>query len=219
MLLSFPPGWNLKVPVGTVLVRVDVVMNTRPGAGGYAAILEAADQKESVLLRGGIPETNTEHMIKMLGIRLAEEIQGNRAVILTRSSIMYSSLSMVFKPYKLIRLLGNSPLAVADATRHAHVMAERALCREEASEERMMMARFEPSKEEFHNNQDTKTAHAALQTLLDTVGVSDLKSPSVQKAVQEVLEATENEVVAFHRDAIRQCTANDIPKPTREKEN
>ncbi|AXK43769.1 hypothetical protein [Erythrobacter aureus] len=219
MLLSFPPGWNLKAPIGTMLVRVDVVMNTRPGAGGYAAIFEAADQKETVLLRGGIPDTNTEHMMKTLGVRIAEEIQGNRAVILTRSQVMYASLSTIFKPYKLIRLLGHSPLAVSDATRHAHVMAERALCRGEASEERLMMARFEPSREDFHNNQDTQTAHAALQKLIDTVGVSDLKSKNVQKAVQDVLDTTEEEVVAFHRDAIRKCTANDIPKPTREKEN
>lgn len=218
MLLSYPSGWNLDVPAGTVLVRVDVVMNTRPGAGGFCAILEAADFKENILIRGCHPETDTERLMNILALRLAEEIQGNRAVILARTQTMLQTLGSVFKPYKMIRMLGHSPLAVCDATRHAHVMAERARNTNQFDEERLMIARFEPNKEEFSENQDTKTVHSALHHIIQRVGFADLKSKTAQKAVQDLLDAAEGELVARQRSAVRKQTANDIPKPTREKE-
>src|SRR3546814_2168422 len=70
--LSFPPGWNLEIPAGTMLIRVDVVMNSRPGAGGYCAIIEAADLQDIIILRGGEPESDTLRMMKLLAVRSEE---------------------------------------------------------------------------------------------------------------------------------------------------
>jgi hypothetical protein len=227
-LLTFPPGWNLDIPAGTMLIRADVVMNTRPGAGGYCAILEARDLKDIVLIRGGEPETDTVRLMKILALRLAEEIQGNRAVIMTRNYLVQQSLAEVFKPYKMIRFLANSPLAVADASRHAAVMAERSLHRTTLAyadelymkphNERMLVARYEINGEEFNENQDVKTVHAALQHLVNTVGFGDLDSQRVKDAAQAVVDAAEFERLTHQEHAIRALTANDIPKPTREKE-
>lgn len=218
MLLSYPAGWDLSVPAGTLLVRIDVVMTTRPGAGGFCAIIEAADLKENIIIRSGHPDTDTERMMNALALRLAEEMQGNRAVILTRTQTMVQTLGAIFKPYKMIRMLGHSPLAVCDATRHAHVMAERARLTNEVSDDRLMIARFESSKEDFSENQDTKTVHAALRHLIHKVGFSDLKNTAVQKASQDLLNAAENELVARTRQAVRRHTVNDVAKPTNEKE-
>lgn len=218
MLLSFPAGWNLDVPAGTIIARVDTVMNTRPGAGGYAAILEASDLKETILIRGGEAETDTERMLRILALRLAEEIHGNRAVIVTRSQSALQILGEIFKPYRMIRMLGHSPLTVCDATRHAHVMAERSLNRGAAHEERLLVARFEPNKEDFNENQDTKSMHSVLQHLIKMLGLKDLSNPAVQSAAQAVLTAAEREFAAHQKNAIRRMTTNDIPKPTREKE-
>jgi hypothetical protein len=219
MLLSFPIGWNLEVPAGTLLIRVDVVMNTRPGAGGYCAIIESADMKENVLIRGGEPETSTDRLMKVLAVRLAEEIRGNRAVILTRSKPMFDAMFDVFKPFKMIRLLAHSPLAVSDATRHAHVMAERSLHRGKPHEERFGISRFEVSEEEFNPNQDTNTLHAALQHLISTVGFANANSEKVREASQEVMDAAEHELSTRQKEVIRKQTSNDIPRATQEKEN
>src|SRR3546814_16272016 len=86
-LLSFPPGWNLEIPAGTMLIRVDVVMNSRPVAGGYCAIIEAADLQVVIILRGGEPEADTLRLLKLLSVRHAEEIKGNHAVVITTNQI------------------------------------------------------------------------------------------------------------------------------------
>lgn len=218
MLLSFPAGWNLNVPAGTFLIRVDTVMNTRPGAGGYCAILEASDQKESIIIRGGHPDTDTNHMMQIIALRLAEEIEGNRAVILTRNQPMLQKLSAVFKPYPMIRILGHSPIAVSDATRHAHVMAERTVHIRKSHYEKMLYARFEPNKEEFSENQDSASMHAALQHLVKNVGFKDLKSDAVRIAAQATIDAAETETLMFQKEVVRRQTSNDIPKPTKMKE-
>src|SRR3546814_4863622 len=74
-------------------------------------------------------------MMKLLAVRLAEEIKGNRAVVITRNQLVQQKLAEVFKPFKMIRFLANSPLAVADATRNAAVMAERVQIRTTRAEE------------------------------------------------------------------------------------
>ncbi|QAY80207.1 hypothetical protein [Sphingosinicella sp. BN140058] len=228
-LLTFPPGWNLDIPAGTLLIRADVVMNTRPGAGGYCAIIEASDVKDLTLLRGGEPESDTEKMMRFLAVRLAEEIGGNRALVLTRGRVAQQALAEAFKPWKMIRFLGHSNAAVADATRHAAVMAERSYGRTllapghpnymKVHEERLQLARYEPNGEAYNENQDVKTVHAALQHLVSVVGFGDLKNPRVQQAAQQYLNAAENERLAHQQFAIRAITANDIPKPTRDKES
>lgn len=216
-LFSFAPGWNLQVPAGTVLVRADVVMHRRPGAGGYCAVIEAADQKDVVVIRGGDPNSDTERMIHLLGTRLSDEIHGNRAVILTRTAPMHQRFGSYFKPFKMIRLIGHSPLAVADATRHAAVMAERSRYVEDPPFERFEISRYEINPEEHNEKQDTSTVHDALQTLLTMVSHDDLRRPSVQKAAQDFLDAVQHEHLAHHQDAISKMTAHDIPWPTRAK--
>lgn len=226
-LLTYPPGWNLDVPAGTYVIRADVVMNTRPGAGGYCAILEASDLPEIVLLRGGHPSTDTKTMLKTLAKKLAEEIRGNRAVVLCRTQVIQQELAGVFKPYKMIRILGNSPIAVADATRHAAVMAERGFQRRslapthpdygKAYYERLVSARYQVQSEEFHEAQDSGVVHRSLSALIKQVGFGDLTREDVRKAAQEALDATDSHRIAMQKDAIRSLTVNDIPKPTKER--
>jgi hypothetical protein len=218
-LLSYAPGWNLDVPAGTLVIRCDVVMNQRPGAGGYAAILEAADMMETILLRGGIPDGTTDDLVNLLVTRLAAEIRGNRAVILTRSPIIGTMLGKVFKQYRMIRMVLNMPLAVADATRHAAVMAERSEHLREFHEDRLLSARYAPC-EEHSDNQDSGLVHAALQNLLKTVSGANLNKEEVQKASQNALDAVEAARVSRLRQTLRTNTANDIPKMTKlAKEN
>jgi hypothetical protein len=214
-LVTHAPGWNLDVPAGTLVVRADVHMNQRPGAGGFAAILEAADWKESILIRGGHPDTTTDQMIADLVRELSHEIRGNRAVVITRSKPIGQAMSNVFKPYRMIRLLGNSPLAVADATRHAAVMAERAQGTRKEQRDRLMTARYE-SSEHYSENQDTATVHNAIQALLLAINDADLSKPSVVHAAQELLDAAEGAQRAKLREALGSLTANDIRKPTKE---
>lgn len=214
-LLTFAPGWNLDVPAGTLLVRADVHMNQRPGAGGFAAILEAADWKETILIRGGHHETTTDGMISDLIRELSHEIKGNRAVVITRSRPIGQAMSQVFKPYRMIRLLGNSPLAVADATRHAAVMAERSQITRRMHRDRLITERYGPN-ESYSENQDVGTVHAAIQALLLAVGDDDLTKPSVIHAAQELLDAAEGAQKAQLRQALRSLTANDIKKATKE---
>jgi hypothetical protein len=227
-LLTFPPGWNLNIPAGTMLIRVDVVMNSRPGAGGYCAIIEASDLTETVLIRGGEPETDTVRIMKVLAVRLAEEIQGNRAVIITRNSLVKETLAEVFKPYRMIRYLANSPVAVADATRHAAVMAERVQQRTmlpaghelymKPHDERHLVAHHVENSEDFHESQDTQHVHSALQHLVSEVGFDSLKSKRVLEASQAVIDASERERQTQQIVALQSLTANDIAKPTQQKE-
>lgn len=227
-LLTFPPGWKLKIPAGTMLIRTDIVMNTRPGAGGYCALIEAADLKEIVLIRGGESETDTLRMMKLLAVRLAEEIQGNRAVIISRNQLVQESLGDVFKPYKMIRFLANSALAVADATRHAAVMAERMHQRSllpsyhenymKSHDERHLITPQDASEEDYNENQDVKPLHAALQHLVTNVGFDSLNSKRTVDAAQAVVTASEKERLILHQHALEKITANDIPKPTQEKD-
>lgn len=216
-LLSFAPGWNLKIPAGTILVRADVVMHRRPGPGGYCAIIEAPDLKDIVIIRGGEHDSNTERMIHLLATRLSEEIGGNRAVVMTRSAPMHQRFGGFFKPYKMIRLIGHSPLAVSDATRHAAVMAERSTFKTKPHSERFEIARYEINPEEHNENQDTKTVHSALQTLLNMVSFQDLRHEPVRIATQEFLDAVDREHLAYHQDTISKLTEHDIPWPTRKK--
>src|SRR3546814_19558976 len=106
-LLSFPPGWNLEIPAGTMLIRVDVVMNSRPGAGGYCAIIEAADLQDIIILRGGEPESDTLRLMKLLAVRLAEEIKGNSAVVINRNQLAQQKFAEVFTTFKMIRFSAN----------------------------------------------------------------------------------------------------------------
>lgn len=227
-LLSFPPGWNLEIPAGTMLIRVDIVMNSRPGAGGYCAIIEASDLHDIVILRGGQPETETLRMMKLLAVRLAEEIKGNRAVIITRNQLAQESIAEVFKPYKMIRFLANSPLAVADATRHAAVMAERVQIRTtlpfdhelymKPQDERLLVSRYVANSEEFSENQDVRPLQSAMQHLLSNVKFEALNSQRVVEASQAVLDAAETERLVNHKAVLKKITANDIPKPTKMKD-
>lgn len=214
-LLTFAPGWNHDVPAGTMLIRADVVMNQRPGAGGFCAIIEAKDLQETILIRGGTPDTTTEDMIRAMVSMMATEIKGNRAVIFTRSQPIGNLVATAFKPFKMVRMILNSPLAVSDATRQAHVMAERAERTNGDHYDRLLSARYEPS-EHYSEAQDVVTVHTAIQNLLKAVAGADLKNPSVVKASQSVVDAAEGARVAKVREAIRGLTANDIPKATKE---
>lgn len=227
-LLSFPAGWNLDVPAGTMVVRVDVVMNSRPGAGGYCAIIEASDLQDVVILRGGEPESETLRMMKLLAVRLAEEIQGNRAVIITRNQLAKEALAEVFKPFKMIRFLANSPLAVADATRNAAIMAERVQIRTslpfdhelymKPHDERLLVSRYIPNSEDYNDNQDVKPLQAAIQHLVSNVGFDALNSKRVVEASQAVIDAAEEERLVNHQATLKKITASDIPKPTKLKD-
>lgn len=214
-LLTFAPGWNLKVPAGTVVVRADVVMNQRPGAGGFAAVLESSDSSETVLLRGGSPDTDTDAMIITLITELAKEIRGNRAVIMTRSPPIGKAVSAAFKRFKMVRMVLSVPMAVSDATRHAHVMAERAQGTNRDHLDRLMFSRFEPS-EDHADNQDSGAVHAAIQTLLKSTSGANVNDPSVVKAAQAYMDACHAEVKARESDLLRSLTANDVPKRVKE---
>lgn len=214
-LLTFAPGWNLDVPAGTMLIRADVVMNQRPGAGGFAAIIEAKDLPETILIRGSTPDTTTDGMHKLLVAKLAHEIKGNRAVILTRNRPTGQALATAFKAFKMVRMLGNSPAAVADATRHAAVMAERAERTQQDHFDRLQSLRYEPS-EHYSENQDVGSVHSAIQNLLQVISADDLRKPEVAKAAQKVLDAEKAARDARLREALRGLTANDVPKKTKE---
>ncbi len=214
-LLTNAPGWNIDVPAGTMLIRADVVMNQRPGAGGFAAIIEAKDLPETILIRGGTPDTTTDGMARVLIAKLAQEIRGNRAVVLTRNEPIGQILATAFKPFKMIRMLGNSPAAVADATRHAAVMAERVEGTRKDHFDRLLSARYEVS-EHYSENQDIGTVHTALQNLLKALVGADLQKADVKRAAQKVLDASEHALKVKQREAIRSLTANDIPKATKE---
>lgn len=214
-LLSFPPGWNLNVPAGTLLIRADVVMNQRPGPGGYAAIIEAADVSETKLLRGGIPDATTDDLIKRMVRHLAHEIKGNRAVVLTRSPAIGAEIATIFKKFKMIRMVLNSPLAVADATRHAAVMAERADQTKEVNDEQLISERYAKS-EDYSEAQDTGVVHEAIQRLIDTVKDVNLNNSSVSSAAQSLLDAAEGSRLARQRQALHSLTANDVVKKTKD---
>lgn len=214
-LLTFAPGWNVDIPAGTMLIRADVVLNRRPGPGGFAAVIEAKDVAETIIIRGSTPDTTTDAMIAALITELAKEIRGNRAVVLTRSQPIGEAMIKAFKPFKMIRLLGYMPVAVSDATRHAAVMAERAERTGTDHFDRLLDARYERS-EHYSESQDSSTVHAAIQSLVRTVSTTDLKRPEVAKAAQHVLDSAEEHRTARLKEALRGLTANDIPKPTKE---
>lgn len=214
-LLTFAPGWNLKVPAGTLLIRADVVMNQRPGPGGYAAIIEAADVSETTLLRGGIPDATTDDLIRKMVWHLAREIKSNRAVIITRSPAIGNEIASIFKRFKMIRMALNSPLAVADATRHAAVMAERCDQTKESHDEQLISERFAKS-EDFSEAQDTGLVHDAIQKLLDAVKQANLNNTSISSAAQELLDAAEGARLARQRQALHSLTANDVVKKTKD---
>src|SRR3546814_12135295 len=106
-------------------------MNSRPGAGGYCAIIEAADLQDIIILRGGEPESDPLRMMKLLAVRLAEEIKGNLAVVITRNQLAQPKLAEVFKPVKMIRILAKPPLSVADPTHKPTGLAQSAPIREQ----------------------------------------------------------------------------------------
>lgn len=215
-LLTFAPGWNLKVPAGTVVVRADVVMNQRPGAGGFAAVIESSDGSETILLRGGSPDTDTDAMIIALITELAREIRGSRAVVMTRNAPIGKAVSAAFKRFKMVRMVLNAPIAVSDATRHAHVMAERAQGTNRDQLDRLLLARFEPS-EEHADNQDSGAVHSAIQTLLNATAGANVNDPAVVNAAQKYMDACAAEVKAREGNLLRSLTANDVPKRTKEK--
>ena len=214
-LLTFAPGWNLNVPAGTLLIRADVVMNQRPGPGGYAAIIEASDVSDTILLRGGIPDGTTDDLIRKMVRQLAHEIKGNRSVIITRSPAIGAELSSLFKKFKMIRMVLNSPLAVADATRHAAVMAERADQTKSTSDEQLISERFMKS-EDYSEAQDAGIVHEAIQKLLDAVKGANLDNSSISAAAQEVLNTAEGARLARQKKALHSLTANDVAKKTKE---
>jgi hypothetical protein len=214
-LLTFAPGWNLKVPAGTVVVRADVVMNQRPGAGGFAAVVESSDSQETVLLRGGSPDTDTEAMIMVLITELAKEIRGNRAVVMTRNQPIGRAVSDAFKRFKMVRMVLNAPLAVSDATRHAHVMAERAQGTRRDHHDRLLFSKFEP-KEDRTDNQDSGGVHAAIQTLINATDGANVNSEAVRKASQAYMDACHVEVKAKEQELLRSLTANDVPRRVKE---
>lgn len=215
-LLTNPPGWNIDVPAGTFLIRADVVMNRRPGPGGYAAIFEAKDLQETLLIRGGIPDTTTDDAIVALISRMASVIGSNRAVIFTRNAPVHEALSARFKPFRMIRMVGYHNHVVADATRHAAVMAERASLTKKEEFEEFGIARYHAS-EEYSPGQDVATLHKAVQTIADRADLDGVESPNVRKAIQDLLDASENERVRRLNDAVRSITANDIPRRIKRK--
>lgn len=210
-LLTNPPGWNIDVPAGTYLIRADVVMNRRPGPGGYAAIFEAKDLSETKIIRGGIPDTTTDDAIQTLIAKMADVIGANRAVIFTRNAPIHEAMATKFKPFKMIRMLGYHNHVVADATRHAAVMAERASCKRKDEFETFAIARYHRS-EEYSPGQDVMTMHKAVQVIADKADLDGVSSPAVQQAMQDLLDAAEKERVSRLNEVVRSITANDIPR-------
>lgn len=125
-ILTFRPGPSLPMPAGTLLVRADLVMTQMPGPGGFSIIIEAAGKAAARIISVGLPDTRTSELAHMLASEIGHVVGANRALLLVRSRHAEKLLIASFAQCKLIRIIGQSPLAVADATRLAHVAATRA---------------------------------------------------------------------------------------------
>src|SRR3546814_1077516 len=94
----------------------------------------------------------------------------------------------------MIRFLANSPLAVADATRNAAVMAERVQIRTtlpfhheqfmKPHDERLLVSPFVVNSEEYNENQDVAPLQSALQHLVTNVSFDALGSKRDRKSTR-----------------------------------
>lgn len=213
-LLTFSPGWTLPVPAGTMLVRLDIAFKVRPGAGGFALILEAADLDELILVRGSVPHAHTEELVACALANLASEIGANRALILTRNHFVAQQISDQLKPFRMLRILASHPLAVADATRHAAIMAERADYTTNPETERMMASRkIEPEDHDVIH--DAAPILKALQTLVRNVEPDKLDDPALQEKATNLLSAANESRLRRLARKIGKIVRNDIPTTTK----
>lgn len=162
-----------------------------------------------------MPDGTTPDLVRKMVRQLAQEIKGNRAVILTRSPAIGQEIANLFKRFKMIRMVLNSPLAVADATRHAAVMAERADQTKSSMDEQLISERFAKS-EDYSDTQDTGIVHDAIQKLLNAVKEANINNSSVSSAAQAVLDTAEVARLTRQRKALHSLTANDVRKKTKE---
>src|SRR3546814_3005519 len=97
----------------------------------------------------------------------------------------------------MIRFLANSPLAVADATRNAAVMAERVQIRTtlpfhheqfmKPHDERLLVSPFVANSEEYNENQDVAPLQSALQHLVTNVSFDALRSEEHTSELQSLM--------------------------------
>ena len=118
-------GRDASIPANTLVILFDIAFVSRPGPGGYAAIIAEGEEAEIKVLRGALPEATTSALLAEALAKLAPEIGRKRALFVVRTPEIADLLTNRLKDFKLLRVLGNSPLAVCEATRHASVIAER----------------------------------------------------------------------------------------------
>lgn len=213
-MLTFSPGWQIPMPAGTMLIRLDIAFKTRPGAGGYAMIIEASDLDEIVLIRGSQPQASTEDLVDLTLANLAKEVAKNRAVILTRNNVIAQKVSERIKPFRMLRVLGSHPLAVADATRHASVMAERADYVAQPQLERMVITRtIDP--EDFDKINDAAPILRAIGTLVNATQNADLDNTKVLETANKLLSAGNESRLRMLARRLTKLVKHDIATPTK----
>ena len=214
---TFSPGWDIKIPAGTRLIRADIAFVRRPGPGGFCALIESSDLMSLRLIRGGMTDATTPALINELLYHLAHEIKDRRAVILVRNRIVQDHLAEKLRPYRLIRILGPMPLAVADATRNAAVMAERC-----DHIDRRDIEHFEINRRDYTDEPLDKTDAGPIQTSLEMVikaiPPQSLDNPKIRERVERVLDAAHTSVKRTLSKIIQKTTAHDVPVNEQAKE-
>ncbi|MBT9137338.1 MAG: hypothetical protein DDT34_02428 [Firmicutes bacterium] len=212
-LLSFDLGRQLNLPNGTLLIRCDSVMVERPGAGGYAIIVDGMIAGETILKVCGKAETTTDALSEDMVRTIARTIRDNRAVVITRSESTFKLLSTKFSPFKLIRLIGYNSFAVSDATRHAHVSAIKAQYTKRDFIDEHQFSEY------VGLLRDRGTAGDALKDAVRKIAsntkIGSNADPELTNLAQELLNAMETVDKLRLQETINKLTARDIPRPVK----
>lgn len=209
-IVTFSLTQPLKIVPGTILIRCDTFMVERPGAGGYAIIIDGLLDKETMLITRGFANTDSETLTTHLVKLLAEQITENRAVVITRSQATWQTLSTKFQPFRLIRVLAYSAYAVADATRYAHVSAVTAQCLGHNVQDKLVIGNYVSPSE--NSDMIGKSSEATLEAMLRHPKIPGTDNQQIRRMVQETFNAAEAVDVASLQKSIDLATANDIPK-------
>lgn len=213
-MLTFSPGWQIPMPAGTMLIRLDIAFKTRPGPGGYAMIIEASDLEEIIMIRGSQPNATTDDLIDLTLANLAKEVSKNRAVILTRNSVIAHQISERIKPFRMLRVLGSHPLAVADATRHASIMAERADHVAQPQLERMVITRA-VDPEDLDKLNDAAPLLRAIGTIVTATQGADLDDPRITSTASKMLFAGNESRLRILARRLAKLVKHDIATTTK----
>lgn len=217
MLIS-NPSRAFEIPAGTILALVDIHMITRPGAGGYAALFQSSDIPGTTLIRGGDPDTDTPKIIRTLIKTMADKIAGNRAMIICRNQDLQNAISDAFAAFRMIRVLGHQDMAVAEASKHAAIMAERVTHLSRPVSDELQFHRYAKPMDRSDDASDSRFMYKAIDTLVKLVSTQDLHNPHVAEAAQAILDAAEEERKALLRTTVQKITAHDIARPTSRNE-